>query len=136
LKELKRRSPVLIKCSDFSIDDKTFANKRLEGIDQDWIIAVKDRSVAREEVYVFARFERKRSVPVELHLVEPIPDRQLWDSERHHWFNEIAHGWNVLFHPLFVTQPVLALFRLLQEEKEAAVFQTGKPAQHSPQAST
>ena len=89
---------MLIKCSDLSIDDKTFGLKRLEGIDQDRLIVVEERSVARKEFYLGSCFEGERSVAIQLHVIKPNVCRQLLDSERHHWFNERKAVCCTLFH--------------------------------------
>jgi hypothetical protein len=97
LKELKRSPAVLVKCGDLAIDGEVFALQRFEGVYQDRVIVVKQRSVAREEPKLFARFEGERTVAVEFHFVEPIPGGQLPNWERHHWLDEIDRGF--LFHP-------------------------------------
>jgi hypothetical protein len=78
-------------------------------------IVVEDRSVAGEEPHFFASFEGECPVPIEFEFVEPIADREILDSERFHWFNEVVRRRSALLHELCGSRITLICDRAAQE---------------------
>ena len=87
LKELERRSSILVQRSDLTVDDEV-GLQRFKSIAQDRVILIEKLAVAREELNLGSRFERECAVPIELDFVDPIAGRQFRDRERQHRFDE------------------------------------------------
>ena len=86
LEKLERRTPFLVQCSDFAIEDSAADWQLLHGVKQ--LRVIKPLLIARDQADVFAVFEGQGSVAVELDFVDPIAFGQLFDGQGLHLGDE------------------------------------------------
>ena len=86
LEKLERRTPFLVQCSDFAIEDSAADWQLLHGVKQ--LRVIKRLLIARDQADVFAVFEGQGSVAVELDFVDPIAFGQLFDGQGLHLGDE------------------------------------------------